>query len=91
VPDGVKTVSENVLGCTSQILAEKESNAVKFQKISQEIEILKARLATKQASEIHSVTEENTEHNKVTKVNGASQNARECKRGKCESTCVFLY
>jgi hypothetical protein len=75
VAGGVKTVSENVIGCTSEILAEKESNAVKFQKISQEIKILKARLATKQASEINSVTEGNTEHNNVTKVNGASQNA----------------
>jgi hypothetical protein len=75
VADGVKTVSDNVIGCTSQILAEKESNAVKFQKKSQEIVILKARVATMQASEIHSVTEGNTEQNKVTKVNGASQNA----------------
>ena len=49
--DGVKTVSENVIECRNQILAEKESILVKFQKVNQEIDILKARLASEQANE----------------------------------------
>jgi hypothetical protein len=49
--EGLKTVSENVIECRNQILAEKESNLLKFQKVNQEIDILKARLASKQANE----------------------------------------
>ena len=45
VTDGVETVSDNFIECGNQILAEKESNLLKFQKVNKEIEILKARLA----------------------------------------------
>jgi hypothetical protein len=45
VTDGVKTVSDNFIECRNQILAEKESSLLKFQKVSQETEILKARLS----------------------------------------------
>jgi phage host-nuclease inhibitor protein Gam len=71
--DGVKTVSENVIECRNQILAEKESTLVKFQKINQEIDILKARLASKQANENLPATKRNTEQNPVANVNNASQ------------------
>jgi len=67
-------VSENVIECRNQILAEKESNLLKFQKVNQEIDILKARLASKQASENLSASKGNTELNKVTHVESASQN-----------------
>jgi hypothetical protein len=56
--DGVKTVSDNVIGCRNQI---KESNFLKFQKVNQEIEILKARLASKQASKNLSAPKQKTE------------------------------
>ena len=46
VTDEVKTVSDKVTECRNQILAEKESNLLKFQKVNQEIEILKVRLAS---------------------------------------------
>jgi hypothetical protein len=72
--DGVKTVSDNITECRNQILAEKESNVLKFQKVNQEIEILKARLASKQASENLSASKGNNEQNQVANVNSASQN-----------------
>lgn len=71
--DGVKTVSENVIECRNQILAEKESILVKFQKVNQEIDILKARLASKQANENLPASKGNTEQNPVVNVNSASQ------------------
>ena len=73
VTDGVKTVSDNVLECGNQILAEEESNYLKFQKVIEEIEILKARLGAKKASENLSAAEGNTEQNQVALVNSASQ------------------
>jgi Tfp pilus assembly major pilin PilA len=60
--------------CRNQILAEKESKLLKFQKVNKEIEILKARLASKQASENLSAAKGNTEQNQVANVNSASQN-----------------
>jgi hypothetical protein len=71
--DGVKTVSENVIECRNQILPEKESILVKFQKVNQEIDILKARLASKQANENVPGSKGNTEQNPVVNVNRASQ------------------
>jgi len=35
VTDGVKAVSENVIDCKNQILAEKESSLLTFQKVNQ--------------------------------------------------------
>ena len=73
VTDGVRTASDNVLECKNQIVTEKESNLLKFQKVNQEIETLKARLASRQASENLSAAKGNTEQNKVVNVNSASQ------------------
>jgi hypothetical protein len=50
ITEGVKTVSGNVIECRNQILAEKKRILVKFQKVNQEIDILEARLASKQAN-----------------------------------------
>jgi hypothetical protein len=47
---------------------------LKFQKVNQEIEILKVRLASKQASENLSAAKRNTEQNRVANVKSASQN-----------------
>ena len=74
VTDGVKTVLDNVMVCRNQILAEKESNLLKFQKVNQDVETLKARLASKQASENLSAAKGNTEQNKVANVSSASHN-----------------
>jgi len=60
---GVKTVSDNAIECRNKILAEKENNLLKFHKVNQEIEILKARLASKQASENRFASKGNTEQN----------------------------
>jgi len=73
VTDGVKTVLDNVLECRNQILTEKEDDLLKFQKVNQEIETLKARLASRQASENLSAAKGNTEQNQVANVNCASQ------------------
>jgi len=73
VADGIKIVSDNGTECGNQILAEKESNLLKFQKVNQEIEIMKARLASKQASENLSAARGNSEQNQVANVNSASQ------------------
>jgi hypothetical protein len=73
VTDGVKTVAGNVIDCRNQILAENESNLLKFQKVNQEIEILKAKLASKQVSEILSAAKGSPEQNQVANVNSASQ------------------
>jgi len=73
VTDGVNTMSDNVMECRNQIPAEKESNLLKFQKVNQEIKIMKSRLATKQASEYLSATKGNNEHNQVANVNSANQ------------------
>jgi hypothetical protein len=73
VTDGVNIMSGNVIECINQILAEKESKLLEFQKVNQEIEILKARLASKQISENLSAAEGNTEQNQVANVNSASQ------------------
>jgi len=70
---GVKTVSDNLIECRNQILAEKESSLLKFQKVSREIEILKARLVSRQARENLSAAKGNTEQNQVANVNSASQ------------------
>ena len=51
VTDGVKAMSDNLVVCNNQILAEKESSLLKFQKLDQEIEILKAKVASWQASQ----------------------------------------
>jgi len=74
VTDGIKTVSDNVIECRNQILVEKESNLLKFKKVNQEIEIMKARLVSKQATENLSAAKGNTEQNQVANVNSASQN-----------------
>ena len=73
VTDGVKTVSDNLLECGNQILAEKESSLLKLQKVNQEIDIVNARLASRQASENLSAAKGNTEQNQVANVNSASQ------------------
>jgi CRP-like cAMP-binding protein len=62
VTDGVRAVSESVVDCRNQIVTEKENNSVKFQKVNQEIDSLKARLASKGNTELN-----------VTQVDGASQ------------------
>jgi hypothetical protein len=46
VTDGVKAVSESVVDCRNQIVTKKENNSVKFQRVNQEIDSLKARLAS---------------------------------------------
>ena len=66
-------MSDNVIRCRNQIAAEKEINFLKFQKVSQETEILKAMLASRQASENLSAAKGNTEQNQVSNVNSASQ------------------
>jgi len=73
VTDGVKTASDSVLECLNQILTEKESNLLKFQKVNQYIETPKARLASRQASDNLSSAKGNTEQNQVANVNSASQ------------------
>jgi hypothetical protein len=73
VTDGVKTVSDNVIECRNQILAEKEGSLLKFQQVNQEIETLKARLASRQASEILSTAKGNNVHKQATNVNSACQ------------------
>jgi hypothetical protein len=50
VTEVVNPVSDNVIECRNRILAEKETNLLKFQKVNQELEVLKARLGSKQAS-----------------------------------------
>jgi predicted nucleic acid-binding Zn-ribbon protein len=65
VADWIKTVSDNVKECGNQILAEKESNLLKIEKVNQETEIMKARLASEQASENLSAAKGNTEQNQV--------------------------
>jgi phage host-nuclease inhibitor protein Gam len=72
VTDGVTTVSDSVIEWRNKILAEKESNFLKFQKVNQEIEILKAKLASKQVSEILSAAKGSAEQNQVANVNSAS-------------------
>jgi hypothetical protein len=74
VTDGFKAVSDNVIECGNQILAEKESNLLKFQNVNEETGIMKAKLASKQASENLSAAKGNTEQNQVANVNNASQN-----------------
>ena len=74
VTDGIKTMLHNVIECRNQMLAEKESNLLKFQKVNKEIEILKARLDSKQASENLSAAKGNTEQNQVVNINSASHN-----------------
>jgi len=69
----VKTLLDNVIECRNQILTEKENNLLKFQKVNQDTEMLKARLASRQASENLSATKGNTEQNQVANVNSASQ------------------
>jgi len=71
--DGVKTVSDNLVECRNQILAEKESSLLKFQKVDQEIQILKGKLASRQASGNLAAAKGNTEQNQVANVNCASQ------------------
>jgi hypothetical protein len=71
--EGVKAVSENFIECRNQILAEKESMLVKFQKVNQEIDILKARLASKEANEYLPASKGNTEQSPVANVKSASQ------------------
>jgi hypothetical protein len=95
VTDGVKTVSDDVTERRNQIQAEKESNLLKFQKVNHEIEITKARLASKQSSEDLSATKGNTEHGQVTNVNSASQSnitpsgsVSEVNVGHNVSTCI---
>jgi len=73
VTDEVKTVLDNVIECRNQILTEKESDLLKFQKVNQDTEILKARLASRQASENLSATKGNTVQNQVANVDSASQ------------------
>ena len=73
VTDGVKTVSDNLVECRNQILAEKKSSLLKFQKVDQEIEILKAKLASRQASGNLAAAKGNIEQNQVASVNCASQ------------------
>jgi hypothetical protein len=97
VTEGVKTVSYNVLECRNQILAEKENNLLKFHKVNQEIEILKARLASKQASENLCAPEGNTGQNQVSKANSASQstvtpsgNVSEANVSYDVSTCIYV-
>ena len=63
VTDGVKTVSDNLVEYRNQILAEKESSLLKFQKVDQEIEILRAKLASRQASGDLAAAKVNTEQN----------------------------
>jgi hypothetical protein len=74
VIDGVRTVPDNVIECTNEILAEKECSLLKFQKVNQEIEVLNARLTSKLASENLSAAKKNTEQNQVANENSASQN-----------------
>ena len=97
VTDGVKTVSDDVTERRNQIQAEKESNLLKFQKVNHEIEITKARLASKQSSEDLSATKGNTEHGQVTNVNSASQSnitpsgsVSEVNVGHNVSTCIVV-
>ena len=52
----------------------KKAICLKFQKLNKEIEILKARLDSKQASENLSAAKGNTEQNQVVNVNSASHN-----------------
>jgi hypothetical protein len=77
------------------MLAEKESKLIKFRKVNQEIEITKARLTSKQASEDLSATKGNTEHSQVANVNSASQSnitpsgsESEVNVGHNVSTCI---
>jgi hypothetical protein len=65
VTDEVRTVSDKVAECSNQILSEKESTLLRFRKVIQEIEILKAGLASKQASENLSASRVNMEQNQV--------------------------
>ena len=88
-------MSDDVIECRNQIQVEKESNLLKFQKVNHEIEIMKARLASKQASEDLSATKGNTEHSQVTNLNSASQsnitpigNVSEVNVGHNVSTCI---
>jgi hypothetical protein len=76
VIDGVKTVSDNVIECRNQILAEKENSLLNFLKVNQEIETLKARLASKQASENLSAAKGNTEQNQAANVSSASSSIK---------------
>jgi len=73
VTDRVKTVSDILLVCRNQIIVEKESSLLKFWKVDQEIEILKAKLPSRQARGILTAAKVNTEQNQVANANCASQ------------------
>jgi hypothetical protein len=95
VTENVKTVSESVAECRNQVLAEKENSVVKFQKLSREIEVLKAGLAQNKVSgKIQTITQ-NGKQNKVTNVKGnnsdtisPSGSASERNVAQSVSTCV---
>ena len=84
VTEGAKTVLDNVTECKDQILAEKESNAIKFQNLNQEVEGLKARLAIKQFSENVSVTKRNNQQNSATDVDCVSHDTTTPSGSVCE-------
>jgi hypothetical protein len=90
VTDGLKTMSDNVIECINQILVEKESSLLKFQKVNQEIELLRARLASKQASESLSASKGNTEQNQLANVNSSSQRTIALS-GSVSKVNVYLY
>jgi hypothetical protein len=75
VTDEIKTVSDKVAECSNQILAEKESTSLRFQKVNQEIDLSKAGLASKQASENLSAGRVNMEQIQLAKIANASQSA----------------
>jgi hypothetical protein len=65
VADGVNQVSQAKLECRHQILAANESSSLLFHKVNQEINVLKATLASKQTSEDLSASTGSTEQNTV--------------------------
>jgi hypothetical protein len=74
VTEGVNPVSDNVIECRNQILAEKGTNLLKFQKVNQELEVLKVRLGSKQASGDPPAFAGSSEQSTVIDVNKTSQN-----------------
>jgi hypothetical protein len=74
VTEAVNPVSDNVIECRNQIQAEKETNFLRFQKVNQEFEVLKARLGSNQASDDLPGPAGSSEQSTVTGVNKPSQN-----------------
>ena len=90
--DGVKTVSDNVIECRNQILAEKESKFIKASEGKPRNRDGEARLASKQASENLSAAKGNNEQKQVANAISASQNhIKKSSSVTCVLHCIKMW